>query len=547
MDRLSHKPLLSILLLLETPDIQWLKQAVESIKHQLYDNWELCFGVYEPVDKTALEYLASLPGMNARIKSVSEIPGERTSTGWNRALEQCNGRWVVLLNQDDILPEHALFHIVTAINDNPDINLIYTDEDRIDHRGNRSAPYFKCDWNRDLLYSQNYVSHFSVYRREILEKIGGFRAGFEDAQDYDLTLRYIEQIDQGTIHHIPSVLCHRQDFSGRIETPDNLKAKSDETLRRALQEHFDRTGVAASVECSANGRRVRYALPDDCPLVSLIIPTRNKSDLLKTCINSIETRTTYSNYEILVVDNGSDDPETLAYLDSLKNNTRIRVLRDTRPFNYAQLNNSAVDEARGELIGLINNDTEVIADEWLSEMVSIALQDGVGFVGAKLLFPDGTIQHAGVILGIRGVAAHVLKLAPGDSPGYFSRAGQVNSFSALTGACLVIKKKIFHEAGGLDSENLAIAFNDIDLCLRVREIGYRNVYTPYALLYHHESASRGMEDTPEKKNRFANEVKFMKQRWGDQLLNDPAYSPNLTLESQDFSLAWPPRTVGPPY
>jgi GT2 family glycosyltransferase len=299
--------------------------------------------------------------------------------------------------------------------------------------------------------------------------------------------------------------------------------------------------VPGSVEGSLAGYRVTYQLPEHRPLVSLIIPTRNGFHLIKTCIDSIEDKTSYRNFEILVVDNGSDDPEVLDYFSEIQKKPNVEIIRDDRPFNFARLNNLAVTQAEGELVGLINNDIEVIEPDWLSEMVGLATRDGVGAVGAKLLYTDGKIQHGGVVLGVGGVAGHAFKHYPGDYPGYFSRARLTSSFSAVTAACLVIRKETYLQAGGLDEKNLAIAFNDIDFCLRVRELGLRNVWTPHALLYHHESASRGYEDTPEKQERFAKEVRFMQKRWGRKLLDDPAYSPNLTLEHEDFSFAWPPR------
>jgi GT2 family glycosyltransferase len=282
-------------------------------------------------------------------------------------------------------------------------------------------------------------------------------------------------------------------------------------------------------------------LPEERPLVSLIIPTRNGVDLLKQCIDSIRTKTTYAPYEIIVVDNGSDEQATLDYLHSQASAGNIRVIRDDRPFNYSALNNGAIASANGELVGLINNDIEVISDTWLDEMVSLALQPGVGAVGAKLLYPDGKIQHAGVVIGMGGVAGHAHRLFPRDSFGYFSRNALISSFSAVTAACLIVRKSIYQQVGGLNEADLAVAFNDVDFCLRIREAGYRNVYTPYAELYHHESATRGTEDNPVKKARFAREVAYMHERWGDLLQRDPAYSPNLALDNTDFSLAWPPR------
>ena len=286
--------------------------------------------------------------------------------------------------------------------------------------------------------------------------------------------------------------------------------------------------------------RVRYRLPKSVPLVSLIIPTRNGLRLLRRCFESILEKTTYQHYEILLVDNGSDDPETLRYLESIQGDSRVRIIRDNRPFNYSELINSAVTSASGTVIGLLNDDMEVITPDWLSEMVSHALRPEVGAVGARLWYPNDTLQHAGVILGIRGVAGHAHRYLKRGGKGYFGRASLIQSFCALTAACLVVRKETFEKVGGFN-EALQVAFNDVDFCLRVREAGYRNIYTPYAELYHHESATRGDEDTAEKQLRFSKESAYMKQRWGDLLLNDPAYSPNLTLEYQDFSLAWPPR------
>ena len=276
-------------------------------------------------------------------------------------------------------------------------------------------------------------------------------------------------------------------------------------------------------------------------MVSLIIPTKNGLHLLRKCVEGILEKTTYPNYEILIVNNGSDDPTILQYLDKLQIDNRVRVVHDDRPFNYSALNNAAVKLANGTVVGLLNNDLEVISPDWLSEMVSIAMQPGIGAVGAKLWYPNETLQHGGVLLGIGGVANHAHLNILRNMHGYFARASLAQSFSAVTAACLVIQKKIYDQVDGLNETDLQIAFNDVDFCLRIREKGYRNVWTPYAELYHHESATRGYEDTPEKQARFAKEVQYMQECWSELLLNDPAYSPNLTLDYVDFSLAWPPR------
>jgi len=275
--------------------------------------------------------------------------------------------------------------------------------------------------------------------------------------------------------------------------------------------------------------------------VTLIIPTRNGLALLRRCVSSVLEKTDYPNYEVLIVDNGSDDRDVLEFLDRVVADRRVQVRRDDRPFNFSALNNRAVEVARGELVGLINNDIEVVNRSWLTEMVGIALQPGVGAVGARLWYPDNTLQHGGIVLGVGGVAGHSHRRLPRGADGYFNRANLIQSLSAVTAACMIIRKRIYLEAGGLDEKHLAVAFNDVDFCLKVRELGYRNVWTPYAELYHHESATRGYEDSPEKRGRFATEVAYMKQRWGTILRNDPAYSPNLTLDREDFSIAWPPR------
>jgi GT2 family glycosyltransferase len=313
------------------------------------------------------------------------------------------------------------------------------------------------------------------------------------------------------------------------------------TGERALNEHLGRRGLAAHVELIGYGYRIHYALPEAPPLVSLIIPTRNGMPLIRQCVASILEKTTYPNYEILIIDNGSDDPEALRYLEEVAGNARVRIVRDDRPFNFSALNNAAVRQAEGTVIGLINDDIEVIAPEWLGEMVSLALQPAIGAVGARLLYPNDTLQHGGVILGLGGVAGHSHKHLPRHQQGYFCRAALVQSFSAVTAACLVIRKAVYEEVGGLNETDLAVAFNDVDFCLRLREAGYRNVWTPYAELYQHESASRGSDSTRAKRTRFAREIAYMKSRWGPLLLNDPAYSLNLTLYREDFSLAWPPR------
>ena len=537
----THQPLISVVMSTYNPKSEWVIEAIESVRKQIYPNWELCIADDASTDKTIRPILERYAKEDARIKVLFRETNGHISAASNSALELTTGEWVALLDHDDLLSEHALFWVIDAINQHPDICLIYSDEDKINEVGKRFDPYFKCDWNVDLFYSQNMFSHLGVYKAELLNSTGGFRLGLEGAQDYDLALRCIERINSKQIHHIPRVLYHwRMHAESTAQSADN-KPYAMLAGEKALNEHFHRQMLNANAELTDCGYRVSYALPDNPPLVSLIIPTRNGLHLLQQCVESILKKTIYLNYEILIIDNGSDDPAILHYFNKIQVEARVKVVRDDSPFNFSALNNATVKLAQGELLGLLNNDLEVISPEWLSEMVSIALQPQVGAVGAKLWYPNETLQHGGVIVGLGGVAGHAHYYLPKNHYGYFGRANLINSFSAVTAACLIIRKTIYEEVGGLDEINLQVAFNDVDFCLRVREAGYRNIWTPYSELYHHESATRGFEDTPEKQVRFIKEAQYMERRWGELLFNDPSYSPNLTLDYADFSLAWPPR------
>ena len=539
---MEKKPLISVVMPVYNPNLAWLEEAIDSVRRQVYTNWELCIADDASTDPRVRPLLEKYAKEDARIKVVFREVNGHISAASNSALELSEGEWIALLDQDDVLPEHALFWVADAINRNPEARLIYSDEDKIDESGNRTDPYFKPDWNPDLFLSQNYICHLGVYDAALVGEIGGFREGLEGAQDYDLALRCMERIEAKQIIHIPRILYHWRIHEGSTALAGGEKSYALLAGERALNEHLERRGVEAGAELLDFGMyRVHYKLPKVLPLVSIIIPTRNGLELIGRCVRSIKTRTTYQNYEIIIIDNGSDDPETLEFFASISEDERVRVLRDSRPFNYSQLNNSAVKQARGEYILLMNNDIEVISPEWLSEMVSVAIQEGVGCVGARLWYPNDTLQHGGVIGGIGGVAGHAHKHLPRGEMGYFGRANLIQTFIGVTAACLLVHKSIYEEVGGLDEENLKVAFNDVDFCLKVRKAGYRNVWTPYAELYHHESATRGYEDTPEKMARFSREVLYMKEKWGETLMNDPAYNPNLTLDHEDFSLAWPPR------
>ncbi|HEY7129259.1 MAG TPA: glycosyltransferase, partial [Nitrospira sp.] len=542
IEELARRPLLSVLMPVYNTNPQWLVEAIESVQRQLYPYWELCIADDASTDPHIRSILDRYASADSRIKVTFRPTNGHISAASNTALEAATGEYVALMDHDDVLAEHALFWVAEVIANNPNAELIYSDEDKVDTKGNRSTPYFKCDWNPELFLSHNMICHLGVYRTAMVRELRGFREGFEGAQDYDLALRCIERIAPKEIIHIPRVLYHWRMHQGSTAAGLAAKPYAFEAGRKAISEHLQRRGISGCVEPLEDFmmHRIRYTLPDHLPLVSVIIPTRNGFDLLRRCITSLLEKTSYGNYEIIIVDNGTDQTEALNYLASLGSDSRIRVLRDNRPFNFSALNNAASRLARGSLLALLNNDIEVISADWLSEMVSHALQPDVGAVGARLLYPDGTLQHGGVILGINGVSGHAHKRLPRHLSGYFHRAKLIQSVSAVTAACLVIRKEVYDKVGGLN-ESLEVALNDIDFCLRVREAGYRNVWTPYAELFHHESATRGYENTPEKALRFHRESQYLRERWGDVLLRDPAYSPNLTLKSEDFSLAWPPR------
>lgn len=540
---LDERPLVSIVMPTYNPNVEWLIAAIESVRAQLYQNWELCVADDASTDHEVRKVLNEFQLRDQRIKVIFREENGHISAASNSALSLVSGDWVALLDHDDLLPAHALYHVVTTILSNPKAKLIYSDEDKLNDLGVRHSPYFKSDWNEDLFYSHNMFCHFGIYQTEVIRKVGGFRVGFEGAQDYDLALRCSEHVKRSEIVHIPRVLYHWREH--QQSTAKNVDAKPYAVTagERALNEHFQRNQIRAHVSFDGHGYRAKYELPEEQPLVSLIIPTRNGRELVQQCVESIFKRTTYRNFEILIVDNGSDEPETLDYLSILGTHHQCTVIRDERDFNYSALNNSAVAHARGEIIALVNNDIEVISTDWLEEMVSHALRPEVGAVGARLWYPNDTLQHGGVILGVGGVAGHSHKHLSKGLGGYFSRACLTQELSAVTAACLIVRKSVYQEVGGLNETDLTVAFNDIDFCLRVREAGYKNIWTPYAELYHHESASRGYENNPIKRERFAREVKYMREKWGSVLDDDPAYNPNLTLLHENFELAWPPRNL----
>ncbi len=535
----AKKPLISIVMPVYNTDEEYLNACIDSVLAQTYPHWELCIADDASPQPHVRRVLEAYAAKDARIRVVFRPKNGHISHASNSALEIARGEFVALLDHDDALSVHALYFMVQAINQHPDAQVIYSDEDKLDQNGERFAPHFKSDWNPDLFFSQNYVSHLGVYQRDLLNRINGFRPGVEGSQDQDLLLRCLPHVRHEQIIHIPRVLYHWRMLEGSTALSSGEKSYTTDAGIRALQDYFaiENPGVNVSVGLVPNTYRVRWPLPENPPLVSLLIPTRDRRSLTETCVRSILDLSTYKNFEILILDNGSIEKETLEFFEKIqKEDLRVRVLRYDQPFNYSAINNFGALHTRGEVIGLVNNDIEVISPEWLTEMLSQALRPDIGCVGAKLYYSNDTLQHGGVICAIGGVAGHSHKYFPRESSGYFSRLLLPQNLSAVTAACLLVRRTVYEQVGGLDEENLAIAFNDVDFCLKVREAGYRNLWTPYAELYHYESISRGTEDTSDKQNRFRGEVEFIQTKWGATLKSDPYYSPNLTQAREDFTI-----------
>jgi glycosyltransferase involved in cell wall biosynthesis len=540
------RPVITVVMPVYNPPEGLLAKAIQSVQDQIYPHWELCIADDASTLPHVREVLERFASKEPRIKVAYRPANGHICEATNTALELATGAYTALFDHDDVLAPTALYEVAAEVDAHPDAQLIYSDEDKIDVEDRRFDPYFKPDWNPDLNTGQNYTSHLTVYRSDLIRALGGFRKGFEGSQDWDLVLRAIERIPVSAIRHIPKLLYHWRAAPGSTALQLAEKSYPVEAARSALEDHFRRLGETVElVPVPGDHWRVRYPVPSPAPLVTLIIPTRNGAKLVRQAVKSILANTDYPNFEILVVDNDSDDAETIGYLAELASGSdpRIRVLPHPVPFNYSAINNFAVREAHGEIVGLLNNDIEAINRDWLAEMVSQAVRPGIGAVGSMLYYPLNTVQHAGVILGLGGVAGHPFKEFPRGDQGQKNRLRLVQNYSAVTAACLVIRKDRFLEVGGLNEKDLPIAFNDVDLCCKLIAAGYRNLWTPHAEFYHHESATRGVEDTPEKKARFQSEIDYMMNPWGSLLMSDPAYNPNLTLVGEDFSPAYLSRAT----
>ena len=533
-EKWKRKPLISIVVpVYNTPQV-FLRQMIESVQNQSYSEWELCIGNASPENKEMKKILEEYK-KDARIKEV-EIPENKgISQNTNRAMEIASGELIGLLDHDDLLAPNALYEIAKAVNEHPDAEVIYTDEDKVTtDLKEHFQPHLKPDFNLDLLRSNNYICHFFVASRDLIKRVGGFRPEFNGAQDYDLILRCTEQAKQ--IVNIPKILYHWRVH--KASTADNPASKmyAFDAGKRAIEEHLVRCRTKGTVQHTKDlgFYRVKYEICGE-PLVSIIIPNKDQSEALKKCLDSIREKTSYRNYEIIIVENNSEEPETFAFYKKIAGE-KIKVVTWEGEFNYSAINNFGVRHARGDYLLLLNNDVEIINGDWLTEMLSHCQRKEVGIVGAKLYYPDNTIQHAGIIIGIGGVAGSVFVGLPRAFSGYLHKASIQLDLSAVTAACMLVKRSVFEQVGGLE-EKLKVAFNDVDFCLRVREKGYLVVYDPYAELYHYESKTRGAEDTKEKIRRFQTEIEYMRSHWiGLLKKGDPYYNCNLSLTKWDYSL-----------
>ncbi|HGL4256621.1 glycosyltransferase [Burkholderia dolosa] len=544
-DALAVKPLISILMPVYNSRPKYLRKALDSVRAQTYRNWELCIADDASTNPEVRAVLEEYAGKDDRISVVFREKNGHISAASNSALEIVRGEFVALMDHDDAMPAHALYMIAAEINAHPDVDLIYTDEDKVDQNDRRHDPHFKTDWNRELFYSQNFIAHLGVYRTSIAKKIGGFRVGFEGSQDYDFVLRFLPHTQADRIRHIPRILYHWRIFPGVTSFSTDNPDKSVNTAHRALVEYFrdaEPKSEVLPIERFPGWWRIKRSLPEKLPRVSLIVPTRDRLDVLRVAVNGFLHETDYPDLEVIVVDNDSERPETLEYFSEISKDPRVRILTVSGPFNFSELNNRAVEIATGSVLGFMNNDVQVIHSDWLAEMVSQISQQNVGAVGAKLIYANENIQHAGVVLGVYGVAAHGHRHFPRDTVGYFGRPMLVQNVSAVTAACMLVTREAFDRAGGYDEVNLTVGYNDVDLCLKIREAGYDIVYTPFAELYHLESVSRGENLSAAQIERDAKERAYMRSRWGDIIDHDPFYNPNLTVTSEDYSLAFPPRT-----
>jgi O-antigen biosynthesis protein len=544
----SDPPLISVLMPVYNPDPRHLREAIASVREQLYPHWELCIADDASTDLAVAAALEKACAAESRIKLVRRRENGHISVATNSALELATGGFIALVDHDDLLPPHALYEVAAVLVAHPDADIVFSDEDQIDDTGRRSMPYFKPGWNPELMLGHNLISHFAAYRSKLVRRAGGFRIGLEGSQDYDVALRVLAQSAPERIHHIPAVLYHWRRNSRSRSFSETQLERCIAAARRALRDYLNDIGIDAVVAAAPalpQSSRIIYTIPDPAPMVSVIIRTGDRASLLKRCIDGILHRTDYTALEVIVIDNDSKAPDALALLQHLSGEPRIRVLRRAGSCNEAALSNFGVAEAQGTLVLLLNDNIDVIGPGWLHEMVSHAIRPEIGAVGAKLLYPDGRVQHAGITVGGPGVAGHPFRFCDGDAPGYCGHLQLVRNVTVVTAACLMVRRATFLKVGGLNETELGAAFNDVDFCLRLAESGLLNVWTPHAELYHDEPTPRGPGRSAKMQARFEQEIAYMRRRWGSVLETDPFWNPNLSLDDQHCALAFPPRRTKP--
>ena len=483
---------------------------------------------------------------DSRVRQI-EVPADYDRLAADAALAAASGEFVGFLFPGDGLSEDALYQIAAGIAAHGNVDLFYTDEDSIDSSGLRQDPRFKPGWDRDLLLASNYVGQFAIFRDSLLKEIGGVQESAEDITCWHLLLRAASAVTDDRVQHLPLVCYHRRKESAGFSPQSIVPESSIRILSEYLQACGETPADFMPAAPGTNYIRVVRPVPEPQPLVSVIIPTRDQADLLKQCVEGVLSRTDYSRLELLIVDNDSQDPDTLAFFETIaEEDRRVRILKYPGKFNYSAINNAAVREAQGDVLLLLNNDTEVISSHWLKEMVAHAVRPEVGAVGAKLLYPDGRLQHGGVVLGPEGAVIHIQRLADRFANGYLNQLSAPRTLSAVTGACMAIRREVYDEVGGLDEINLPVAFNDIDLCLRLGDLGYRIIWTPFAELIHHESASRPDWAIGHELEQGAREQQYFRATWGKLVdTNDPFHNPNLRFGWNESSIpAFPPRRAG---
>lgn len=533
----AYQPKISIIVATFNTKDRYLKDMIDTVVKQTYSNWELCIADGSSSD-CVKKYIEKNYQLGDKLKYVKLDQNYGIAGNMNRALELATGDYVGLYDHDDFLELDCFYEIVKRLQDKP-YDFIYTDEDKyLDSTKRFVDPHFKSDFNLDLLCNVNYICHFLCVKKTLLDQVGVLRKEFDGAQDFDFVLRLSEATTPDNIYHIPRILYHwRMHELSTAENPES-KMYAFEAGKRAVQAHYDRVGLAATVTMGEGLGlyRTQFEVQGE-PLISILIPNKDHIDDLERCIHSIETKSSYTNYEYIIIENNSTEKETFEYYKKLEEtNDKVRVVYWDGEFNYSAINNYGATYAKGQYYLLLNNDTEIINSDCLKELLGYCQRKDVGAVGARLYYHDDTIQHAGVVVGAGGIAGHAFVQESRGSLGYFGRIVASQDLSAVTAACMMVKKSVYEEVGGL-SENLKVAFNDIDFCLKIRKAGYLVVYNPYAELYHYESKSRGQEDSLEKMERFNNEIETFRMKWPEILENgDPYYNVNLSLMGTPYTI-----------